>query len=202
MQSQIPTLSFKQTLSRRFPLPPSGEVTLQADNGAIVVQGWERPEVAVELVVRADKKEKLAEVLPEFSAHPTHVLLRVRERYTDASTYDWRRDGPGRPFWPALTHIQVSVPSSARLTILSHNASLELMELLGEIEATTHNGRLQFSLTRGADQVIEAKTYNGKLLLPEPLFSWREPKRRAEARLGRATHRVRLSAFNGSLEVR
>jgi hypothetical protein len=195
-------IQFQTKITRRFTLSPLGHVEIKADNGAIVVQGWERPEVAVELIVRADKKEKLAEVLPEFSAHSTHVLLRVREHYTDASTYDWRRDGPGRPFWPALTHIQVSVPSSARLTILSHNASLELMELRGEIEATTHNGRLQFSLTRGADQVIEAKTYNGKLLLPEPLFSWREPKRRAEARLGRATHQVHLSAFNGSVEVR
>jgi hypothetical protein len=201
-QSKSPTMPYETRRKQSFLLSPTGHVEIKADNGAIFIEGWERPEVAVELVVRADKKEKLAEVLPEFSAQPTHIMLQVREHYTDASTYDWRRDGPGRPFWPALTHIRVSVPSAARLTVLSHNANLELVGLLGEVEATTHNGRLQFSLTRGADQAIEAKTYNGKLLLPEPLFSWREPRRQAEARLGRAAHRVRLSAFNGSVEVR
>jgi hypothetical protein len=155
----------------------------------------------LELHIRADEAIKLQQVSLERSDKSGLLRLAVKESYNPIK-YDWRQGGPGPVFWPAFTTVTLRLPRAVALKVQSNNSDLEIRGLLGEVDALAYNGRLQFSLSRRVDQKIEAKTYNGKLLLPEPLFGWCEPGRRAEARLGAGTKRVVLESYNGSVEVR
>lgn len=200
MKPQHP-LPFDTKVSHRFAVSSTKQVEIKADNGAIFIEGWDRPEAFLELLIRADEAIKLQQVTPEISNDDGNLRFVLKESYTPIK-YDWRQGGPGPVFRPALTMITLRLPRTMPLKVQSNNSDLALMGLLGAVDALAYNGRLQFSLSRRADQRIEAKTYNGKLLLPEPLFRWREPGRRAETRLGAGTKRVVLESYNGSVEVR
>ena len=206
MKRQMPPMPFENKTVQRFPLADTGRVEIKADNGAIFVEGWSRPEVVLEIAVRADEAIKLRQVTPEITAETQGFRLVVKESYYPTK-YDWRRGGPGVTFWPAFTTITLRLPKTTVLKLQSSNASLDLAGLQGEVNATTFNGKLLYTLPRRADQRIEAHTYNGKLILPEPLFMWArgdegQRRRRAEARLGAGTTRVLLDSYNGTVEVK
>lgn len=201
MKQQRPPMPCEVRRKQSFLLSPTGSVEIKADNGAIFIEGWDRPEASLELLIRADEAIKLQQVTPEISNEKGSLRLVVKESYTPTK-YDWRVGGPSVAFWPAFTTVTLCLPRAVALKVQSNNSDIELKGLLGEVDALAYNGRLRFSLTRRADQQLVAKTYNGKLLLPEPLFGWREPGRRAEARLGAGTKQVVLDSYNGSVEVR
>jgi hypothetical protein len=201
MKQQRHLLPFETKVSHRFALASTHQVEVKADNGAIFIEGWDRPEAALELLIRADEAIKLQQVTLENINKNDCLRLVVKENYTPIK-YDWRVDGSGVSFWPAFTTITLRLPHTMALKVQSNNSDIALKGLLGAVDALAYNGRLQFFLSRRMDQKIEAKTYNGKLLLPEPLFGWHELGRRAEARLGAGTKRVVLECYNGSVEVR
>lgn len=201
MKQQRPPMLCEARRQQHFVLSPTGSVEIKADNGAILIEGWDRPEAALELLIRADEAIKLQQVTPEISNNNGNLRLVVKESYTPTK-YDWRAGSTGGTFWPAFTTVTLRLPRAVALKVQSQNSDLELKGLLGEIDALAYNGRLRFTLMRRVDQRIEAKTYNGKLLLPETLFRWCEPGKRAEARLGAGTKQVVLDSYNGSVEVR
>jgi hypothetical protein len=201
MKQQRPPMSCEVRRKQSFLLSPTGQVEIKADNGAIFIEGWDRPEASLELLIRADEAIKLQQVTPEISNEKGSLRLVVKESYTPIK-YDWKQGGLGITFWPAFTTVTLRLPRAMALKVQSNNGDIELKGLLGEVDALAYNGHLRFSLTRRGDQQLVAKTYNGKLILPEPLFGWREPGRRAEARLGAGTKQVVLDSYNGSVEVR
>lgn len=193
-------------LTRRFPLAADARLDLKVDNGAITVEGWDRPEAVLELTIRADSAVKLKQVDPQIVAERQGVRLTVVESYPPVR-YDYRTGGRGVVFRPAQTLVTLKMPRAAALKLHSHNADFAIDGLLGPIEATTFNGRLAIRLRRDANQSVDAHTFNGRLILPEPPFVWADGddglrRRRAGARLGDGQRRVALDAFNGVVEVR
>lgn len=196
-----PVFPFESRQSERVALPSEALLELVNNNGSIEVVGWDRADVSIEIRIRADEKSKLACVRPSLTANARGLKLEMIEKYPPQDD-DWRRDGRKYVFYPASTALLVRLPRQARVAIRSTNANLTLLGLLGTLDAETYNGKLCFQPAPEASQMIVAHTFNGRLLLPEPLFRWREPNREAIAQLGQGLRAVRLDSYNGEVEVR
>lgn len=198
---KLPVFPFESRQRERTVLSPDAHLELVNNNGTIEVIGWDRTEVSIETRIRADEKGKLTCVRQSLTPTPQGLKLEIIEKYPPQD-YDWRRDGSKYVFYPASTELTVRLPRQASVTIRSANAGLTLSGLLGPLDAQTYNGKLHFQPAPEANQRIVAHTFNGRLLLPEPLFRWREQNREATAQLGQGQRSVRLDSYNGEVEVR
>ncbi len=194
---------FESRSSRRLTLAPDVKLAITNNNGTVEAVGWDRPEVYLEILTRADTPSKLGQAAPTLTESREELRFEIVEKYSPENTYDWRRDGPGTSFYPALTTLKIWVPRTISLKIQSHNADLSLKNLVGALEITTFNGKLFFQVARDANQSLTAHTFNGELVLPEPEFRFTEPRRReARATLGRGKSAVKLDSYNGKVTVR
>lgn len=198
-----PPVPFETRTSDRLSLPPSSLLEITNNNGRIELTGWDRSEVAFEIQTRADEKDKLTRVAPRFTRTGKGLHLEILENYLPQDAYDYRCDGPGKRFLPALTTLTLRLPRNLALKVQSHNADLAIINLNGALDITTFNGILDFTLSRGSNQQITAHTFNGKLILPEPAFAWQDNRRReASGRFGNGSMPARLDSFNGTVRVR
>jgi hypothetical protein len=200
---KVPPMPFESRQRETLTLAPNARLSLVNNNGTIDVVGWDRPELAIETFTCADNRGKLGRVTPTLTESRKELRFEIVEKYLSEDTYDYRRDGPGKEFYPALTMLKLMVPRAISLKIQSHNADISLKNLWGALDITTFNGKLLFEAARGADQSVTGHTFNGELIVPEPAFVFTEPRRReARATLGRGRNSVKLDSFNGKVEVR
>lgn len=198
-----PAMPFEARSRERLSLPVNSALEIINNNGRMELTGWNRPEAVLEIQTRADTKEKLSRVSPKLAPISRGYRLEIVENYLPQDAYDYRRDGPGKMFLPALTTLTIRLPKTLTLKVQSHNGDLTLSQLFGALDITTFNGTLNFALARDSHQRLTAHTFNGKLLVPEPLFTWQSERRQeATARLGRGDVTVRLDSFNGTVCVK
>ncbi|MGC4042511.1 MAG: hypothetical protein QM758_01760 [Armatimonas sp.] len=134
MNPQTPSpMPFETRASERLIFKPDTTLEIINNNGRIELVGWDRPDGAVELQTRANEQEKLRWVSSKLTPTRNGYRLEIIEKYPPVDAYDYRRDGPGNRFWPALTTLTVRVPRNLTVKVQSHNADLALTNLIGAL---------------------------------------------------------------------
>jgi DUF4097 and DUF4098 domain-containing protein YvlB len=216
---------------RTVPLSANGRVSLENINGNVTITGWDRSEVQIDAVKKADSQQKLEEAKIEVDASSDSV--RIRTRYPENHHNNN----------PATVTYELHVPRGARLDSIDLvNGSLEVSQVGGELRASLVNGsakihdlagRAHISSVNGTVSAnyrtlnnvsdIELKSVNGtvKLGLPAspnadvsvstvnggistdfPLtVSGKFMGRHIDGRLGNGGTRIEISNVNGSVHI-
>ncbi len=142
--------AFHQT----FPLTATGRVELDNVNGKVHIVAWDRAEVQIDAVKRADTQEALDGLKIEIEPKADHI--RVHTQYPSTHRgWLWRRAKSDS----GSVDYELKVPSHACLqNIQNVNGSLELEGVQGPIHASTVNGRL---IARNVAADVHLETVNG-----------------------------------------
>lgn len=115
---------------RTVPLSSNGRVSLENINGNVTITGWERNEVQIDAVKKANSQQKLDEARIEVDAGSDSV--RIRTRYPEGHNNNN----------PATVTYELHVPRPARLDAIDLvNGSLTVSQVSGDIKASLVNGK-------------------------------------------------------------
>lgn len=160
-------------LVRTLTMRPDQPIVVEATVGDVTIQGWDRPDVSVEIVRSAPSRALLARlpiVLADDAGRPLRVAVVQPE------------DGKDPRLRATLT---LSVPRRARLErVHVFEGSLNLGQLSGEIRAVINRGPIQASRLDGSirlETTIGAIDLDRASLTPDGL--------------------LRLRTFNGNVRV-
>ena len=114
---------------RTFTLPADGRVSLENINGGVTITGWDRNEVEIDAVKKANSQQKLDEAKIEVEA--SNDAVHIRTKYPEGRTNNN----------PAIVTYDVHVPRNARLDGINLvNGSLAVSEFGGDLKANLVNG--------------------------------------------------------------
>ena len=139
-----------------YPLPANGRVELSNINGAVHISVWDRNEVKLDAVKRAQNEDQLkdAEIRVENQPDSLSIETKYRERDKNYHYFDGRNN-------PASVEYTLTVPRDARLDeIKLINGGLDLTGATGEVHASCINGKLT---ARGLAGQVKLATINGPL---------------------------------------
>jgi DUF4097 and DUF4098 domain-containing protein YvlB len=124
-------------------------VSLENINGNVTITGWDRNEVQIDAVKKANEQQKLAEARIEVDASSDSV--RIKTKYPDHHTNNN----------PATVTYELHVPRTARLESIDLvNGSLEISGVSGEIKTSLVNGNTKVHDLAGR---AEFSSVNGKI---------------------------------------
>jgi hypothetical protein len=149
-----------ETISQTHPLSADGTITLSNVNGPISITAWDRNEVAIEAVKKAQTAEDLARIHVKIDAQPTRLAI----------TTDHEKSWPfGRSIRGEVKYT-LRVPAGARLQkIESVNSDVTVTGLRAGVDVHTVNGGLYAEFARlPAGVRVTFETVNGgcELVLP------------------------------------
>jgi hypothetical protein len=170
----------QEEFHQTYPLNAEGQLQLDNVNGKVRITTWDRAEVKVDAVKRADTQEYLDELKIEIEAQPDRVRIHTKQP-------DSKQGGRGIGHSGSVDY-EITVPTQARLKdVQTVNGTLEAEGVRGAVHASTVNGRLtvkglaadtELESVNGAveasfDQltgvkVVSTKTVNGKVDLTLP----------------------------------
>ena len=139
-----------------YPLTATGRIALENINGSVHISVWDRNEVKIDAVKRAQNQDQLkdAEIMVENRADSISIETKYRERDKNYRYFDGRNN-------PASVEYTLTVPSSARLDeIKLINGGLDVTGVSGEVHASCINGKLT---ARGLAGQAKLATINGPL---------------------------------------
>jgi len=146
--------SLSEEFHQTYAISADGRVELDNINGAVHISSWDRNDIKLDAVKRADTKERLDEAKIEVNAEK-HSLS-IRTKYPDQHGWNW-----GSHNNPACVEYTLMVPRTIRLDeIKLINGSLDVSGLTGEVHASCINGRLEAHDLSGR---AELSTINGRL---------------------------------------
>ncbi len=137
-----------------YPLTATGRIELDNINGAVHVTAWDRNEVKVDAVKRAENDEHLkdAEIRVEARADSISIETHYREQGEG-----WH----GNHYRSTEVEYTLTVPRAARLDeIKLINGGLDVTGVTGEVHASCINGKLT---ARGLAGQVNLATINGPL---------------------------------------
>jgi hypothetical protein len=142
------TEEFHQT----YPLTSDGRVSLNNINGAAHISAWDRNEVKVDAVKRADDEEGLKNMEIRVNARPDSLSISTEYRPQEHSYDDHHYSS---------VEYTLTVPRNARLDeVQLINGALDVTGVLGEVRAECINGKL---IANGLTNRAKLSTVNGML---------------------------------------
>ena len=168
---------FRQTYS----LAADGRLMLDNVNGEIRITTWDRAEVKMEAVKKADSQEHLDAVQIEVESNADR--LQIKTRYPNTKPGEPREQNPS-----ASVDYTLTVPRQARLEkVATVNGSVTIDGVRGDVAASTVNGPLTVKGLAGEARLssvngtvessfdklegvksVSLKTVNGKVVLTLP----------------------------------
>ena len=159
-----------------YPLNVNGRVELQNINGAVHITAWDRNEVKVDAIKRAQNDEELKDEQIRIDARADSISIETKYRQREETWHNNHRRA-------AEVEYTLTVPRSARLDeIKLINSGLDLTGVAGEVHASCINGKIE---ARGLAGELKLATINGPL----------------DAELERLATSVELSSINGPLHL-
>ncbi len=157
-----------------YSISSTGRIELDNVNGSVQIKAWDKNEVKVDAIKRADTKERLQEATIKIDAGPDSISIRTE--YPDRD-----HNSRGHHDNPASVEYSLMVPRNARLDGINLvNGNLDIEGVNGEVRVSCVNGRLTARKLGGR---AELSTVNGKL----------------EASLDRLASPVDVSSVNASV---
>lgn len=117
---------------KTVPLNAMGRLSLENVNGNVEITGWDKNEVQIDAVKSARDQQRLdeAKIEVEGSGDAVHIRTRYPEGQSNNN--------------PASVHYTLHVPAHAQLERINLvNGSLELSQVLGDVDAELVNGKLK-----------------------------------------------------------
>jgi len=170
--------ALSEEFHQTYAITSGGRIELDNINGPVHISSWDRNDVKVDAIKRADTKERLDEAKIEIDSGKDY--LSIRTKYPDHNNnWNW-----GSHNNPASVEYTLTVPRSASLDeIKLINGALDLTGISGEVRASCINGRLEAHDLSGRAKL---STINGRL----------------DARFAQLSGQdVELNSVNGSLEL-
>jgi DUF4097 and DUF4098 domain-containing protein YvlB len=145
----------KEEFHKTYPLSANGRFSLQNINGPAHISAWDRNEVKVDAVKRADDEEGLKNMEIRVDAHPDSVSVETKylsqedrwnnHRYNHYSSVEYT----------------ITVPRNAKLDeVQLINGELDINGVVGEVRAQCINGKL---VATGLTNRAKLSTVNGML---------------------------------------
>jgi hypothetical protein len=183
---------------REETIPNSNTVYLDArGNGGVAVRGWDRSETRVRarITVYDDSREAAERLAKEI--HITTTGGRIRADGPDRDRDRRRRNRWDDDRWWNVAY-ELQVPRKADLTVDATNGGINVVDVLGRIDAHTVNGGIQLSDVGGD---IRGETVNGGLHVELGGEKWDGPGLDLKTVNGGVTLRVPPN-FSGELDAR
>ena len=163
----------EDTLAREFTVDPGGLLTLEADEGGIDVQSWDRNTVRVEIGrkvrtgSKAEAEERLRDWTFEMQQKGNSVFVSVeRRKENDRDSVD--------------LHFKVTVPKQYSLDLETGGGNVRVANLAGNVDVETAGGSVELGKITGS---VEASTAGGPI------------------ELGSCTGPARLETAGGDIDV-
>jgi putative adhesin len=156
----------RKVSERVFPFRPGGEIKIESQNGRIVVEAWDRPDVRVQITreVRATSVGESETLLKQLSAditvHPDQIqIVSVYPKQKKVvGIWDWLGHGARS----VNIHYYLQVPRQSSLDLATSNGEIRVRATEGWLDAGTTNGDIEVSGVRGS---VNASTTNGQVRL-------------------------------------
>ncbi len=133
---------------KRFAVEGIAELTLQTFDGGVEVRGWDRPEVVVEIEMRAENKEAVSKIT--VLAEQTGPKIQVDVRHSGTSRFM----GMG-VFTSPSARLIVSAPRKVNLDIRTSDGSVVVERVDGKLQLRTADGNIRATETAG-DMLAES----------------------------------------------
>jgi DUF4097 and DUF4098 domain-containing protein YvlB len=138
-----------EQFQKTYPLDADGRVSLENINGAVHISGWDRNEVEVRAVKKADTRDALKEA--EIVIDAASSSISIRTRYPDKKL---RRDS-------ASVEYTVKTPRRARLfAVETVNGGVDVSGVAGAVKVSSVNGPVT---VKNLEQEARLSTVNGPL---------------------------------------
>ncbi len=138
---------------------PGKMLSVHARNGGITLKTWERDQVFVRAVKKAEASSgEEAEEMLETTAieiSETDSGIEIRTRHPDNKWNLFKN-------WNISVNYTITVPQNVRLDLDTVNGSISIPPTTGNVKSETVNGSIKINGTRGA---IDVETVNGKINL-------------------------------------
>lgn len=142
----------KEEFHQTYPLTANGRFALNNINGAAHISSWDRSEVKVDAVKRADDEDGLKNMEIRVDARPDSVS--VKTKYLSHGEH-WNNNHY------SSVEYTITVPRNARLDeVQLINGALDINGVLGEVRAGCINGKL---VATGLTNRAKLSTVNGML---------------------------------------
>lgn len=158
------------------PFEPGGSLIVQAENGGISVEAWDRNEarLVIQRWAEAPTEEEAAELLEEIEIEIAATDGRL-EIKSHLPSRDQTRTGAS---------FRLTIPNRADLDLGTFNGSVKVQQIAGDLNLTSSNGRIE---AHGVDGAVTARTQNGAIVL--------DVRRLAEAGLSCSTRNGAVKVF-------
>lgn len=156
----------RQVTERVFAFQPGGELTIDSQNGRIVVEAWGRSEARIQITreVRASDDARAAELIKELRADVTLAMgdIAIESKYPKRAESVGIWDVLGQKVTALNIHYYVQVPAKTRLVLVTSNGELRVRGVSARVTGQTVNGSVDVSSVTGR---IEVSTTNGDIKL-------------------------------------
>ncbi|HZS48969.1 MAG TPA: hypothetical protein VFC63_28110 [Blastocatellia bacterium] len=171
-----------EEIHRSFPISSDGRISLENINGRVQIKGWDRNEVKIDAVKRANREERLREVDVQITADSNSV--RIKTKYS-SNNLVWSDNAYCEDCNPASVDFTLMVPRGVRIDkIAVVNSPIDIEDLTGFVDASSVNGHLRATKLYGQTRL---STVNGRL--------------EADFAVLRESQRVSLGSVNGSVAL-
>ena len=155
---EVSSQELREDSTQTYPLSANGRLSLENLNGDVRITVWDRGEVQVNAVKRANRRERLSEAKIEINA--TADAIRIRTTYPDWNQ-TFTDDHKGRNNNPAVVDYTITAPRNVRLESIDLvNGSLDIDGVQGDVKASSVNGQVS---ARGLAGEAKLSTVNGSL---------------------------------------
>jgi hypothetical protein len=156
----------RSVTERVFAFERGGSVSIDSQNGRIVVEAWDRPEVRVQITREARAKsdaqarQLLRALAADVSVEPDRIEI--------VSVYPKKRevvdlwDLIGQGVAMMNIHYYVQIPKETALELKTSNGGLRVRGSVGSVRAVTSNGGVDVFGVRGP---LDVRTSNGEIRL-------------------------------------
>lgn len=137
-----------------YPLAANGRISVSNVNGSISVEGWDRNEVKLEVIKKADSAETLSEVEVKITDRPDFLKIETDYKNLRYSGQNRRRK--------LEVNYKLTVPKNAILnSIETVNGTVAIKGVHGEAKASAVNGNVDVANIRSD---ADLSTVNGEVI--------------------------------------
>jgi hypothetical protein len=198
----ILTAKYERVVQLSEPLPTGGFFEAQTHNGYITITGTDVPEcnLTATIIARADTEENAQKL-----AEAVEVKL-ITSRLDSPSSA--RRAGnklTAKIEKPVLApdecvcvSLDVTVPNQTSIDLTTHNGTLKIENLTGQLNGTTHNGEVTAEKISGTTTL---KTHNGKIACKEVAGNTQLETHNGSVVCEEASGDIKLRTHNGNAKA-
>ncbi len=147
----------EEVINKQYPLERDGEVSVKNISGDIVVTTWDKNEVKIEAIKRADSHEELENIHVDIDSHDSRISINTE--YDKSFHFNFFSGFNGNY---GSVYYELIVPDNAEVTLESVSGAIRVTSINGNLSAKTVSGEIKV-VSAGKD--VTAKDVSGSIYL-------------------------------------